>query len=324
MTIKYTRVVQDLLFYTEQYVKSSVANKYKIPFPASFSQDYILTPNSFIRLLFDESWPIDSTSYTHLYIKQTGSCIPSNVNRRMSIYPGITKYYTPDTIPPSGEGTNIFNLTDDDLMMLDFLLDYKTKNPSSSSSSSPSSSADPWHSLSGSESSSISSSISRSPSQSPSQSPSGSQSSSISYSPSPSPSPPSIQILWVDKALIIEIISSESSSSSASPSISPSESPSTSISSSPSISPSESISSSPSSSPSASPSSSSKFSDVEYTDLTTVLSKLIYIYLDFKINDNYSLFDNITPISSSNEVLESFYESFLVELIFNHISSLGT
>ena len=51
---------------------------------------------------------------------------------------------------------------------------------------------------------------------------------------------------------------------------------------------------------------------------------LFYIYLNFKINNDYTDFDNVNVISSDNEVLENFYESFLVDIIFIGISALGT
>ena len=65
-------------------------------------------------------------------------------------------------------------------------------------------------------------------------------------------------------------------------------------------------------------------SSIIYENLSTPLSKLIYIYLNFKINNDYTEFDNSIPLSSSVQVLENFYESYLVDTIFKHISSLGS
>ena len=63
---------------------------------------------------------------------------------------------------------------------------------------------------------------------------------------------------------------------------------------------------------------------VIYTNLTTNLSKLIYIYLKFKLTNDYTLFDNTIPLSDDNNVLENFYESFIVDTIFTYLSSFGT
>lgn len=63
---------------------------------------------------------------------------------------------------------------------------------------------------------------------------------------------------------------------------------------------------------------------INYNSLSTVLSKLIYIYLNFKINLDYTIFDTDTPLSSSDMVLENFYEGYLTDIVFIYISSLGT
>jgi len=62
--------------------------------------------------------------------------------------------------------------------------------------------------------------------------------------------------------------------------------------------------------------------DTVYDNLNTNLSKLIYCYLDFKINNNYTLFDTVTPISSNYSVLENFYESFIADTIFIYLSGI--
>ena len=64
-------------------------------------------------------------------------------------------------------------------------------------------------------------------------------------------------------------------------------------------------------------STSSIFISVDYSNLNTNLSKLIYIYLDAKINNNTTLYDNTTLISSPTNILENCYESYVVETLFN-------
>ena len=64
-------------------------------------------------------------------------------------------------------------------------------------------------------------------------------------------------------------------------------------------------------------------SDIVYDTLTTNLSKLIYLYLDFKINNNYSNFDDVLPISDQTKCLECFYEMYICESLFDYISNKG-
>jgi hypothetical protein len=200
MALLMNRVIPDLLYYTEQYIINSTANKYKIPFPASFPNTYLLTNNSFIRLLFDENWPSTLTTYRYLYREETDRTnIPETILRRMMIYPDETKYYVCDSDSTSICSINVFNLQQDDLTLLDLLLKYKT-----------------------------------------------------------------------DTTSIIDI------------------------------------------------------SIIDPTGLVTHLSELIYVYLNFKINNDYTDFDNLNVISSNTEVLENFYESFLVDMLFTSISNLGT
>lgn len=200
MSLLMTRIVPDLLYYTEDYIINSTANKFKIPFPPTFSSTYLTTNNSFIRLLFDETWPATLTSYRYLYREETDrTSIPETILRRMMVYPDTSKYYVSDSDSTSICSINIFNLQPDDITMLDLLLLYRTDSTAT------------------------------------------------------------IDITTIDMDL-----------------------------------------------------------------LSTHLSRLIYIYLDFRINNNYSNFDNTNLISSSNEVLENFYESFITDIIFRSISNLGT
>lgn len=58
--------------------------------------------------------------------------------------------------------------------------------------------------------------------------------------------------------------------------------------------------------------------NIEYNNLTTVLSKLIYQFLDLKINDNYDIIDKINILSeditnlTSRNLIELFYELYLM------------
>lgn len=60
-----------------------------------------------------------------------------------------------------------------------------------------------------------------------------------------------------------------------------------------------------------------------YGLLGTELSKLIYLYLDLKIYNNYSHYDN-NLIVSSGKLLESSYEVYVLDKIYKVISTRGT
>ena len=64
--------------------------------------------------------------------------------------------------------------------------------------------------------------------------------------------------------------------------------------------------------------------DIDYYSLSTRLSKLIYIYLDLKINHSWLKYDDAILISDPNHPLEVAYEFYVVEEIFSYISSLVT
>lgn len=120
MTLNKTRVVPDLLYYANKFIINSVANKSRIPFPPTFPPLYLVDNKSFIRMLFDETWT--ETEYTYLFKEETDKLsIPSDLLRRMMVYPNSSRYYVCD----STATINVFNLQDDDITMLDKLLQYR-------------------------------------------------------------------------------------------------------------------------------------------------------------------------------------------------------
>ena len=60
---------------------------------------------------------------------------------------------------------------------------------------------------------------------------------------------------------------------------------------------------------------------VDYSGLSTNLSKLIFLYLDLKINNRITNYNNTTLISST--VLETCYEAYVLENYFNFVSARG-
>lgn len=64
--------------------------------------------------------------------------------------------------------------------------------------------------------------------------------------------------------------------------------------------------------------------DIDSTALVTNLSKLIYKYLDLKLNNNYSAYNNTTLISNPDIALEVCYEAYLIETMFLYMAAKGT
>ena len=61
-----------------------------------------------------------------------------------------------------------------------------------------------------------------------------------------------------------------------------------------------------------------------YSSLSTNLSRLIFLFLDFQINGNTSNFNNQMLVSSSISILESMYETYVLDEFFNIVSARGT
>ena len=196
--INSTNLVPDIQYWFEIFIRTSNLNKSLTPFPSTLSSTYLLENKSFIRLLFDDSWPITLTEYSYLFEEVINKLsIPYDFRTRLMVYPTSGKYY--QCVDSTSITTvNIFNLQPDDITLLNRLLLYRVDSTGTT------------------------------------------------------------------------II------------------------------------------------------DIDYSSLSTVLSKLIYLYLDLKINDNYSNFDNITPLSNTTNLLENCYEMYICENLFDFISNNGT
>lgn len=120
-----TILVPELQYYFGSFVKSSRLNKYQIKIPATFPSN-IVTPSSFIQLLFDDDWPSTYTSYKYCYREITDkSSWPSTLRDRACLYSQSSKYYIIDDTCQDTTSSNIFSLRQDDLTMLDKLLEYR-------------------------------------------------------------------------------------------------------------------------------------------------------------------------------------------------------
>jgi len=134
MTLSNTRIIPELQYWFNYFIVHSAVNKYNVPKPASISPDLFMTvgeDQSFIRLLFDDNWPSNLTSYRYLYreIESSGSW-PSPVRERGQVYPGSTRYYICDSDNTSVCTVNVFNLKQDDIILLNKLLQYRIDSTS--------------------------------------------------------------------------------------------------------------------------------------------------------------------------------------------------
>ena len=61
-------------------------------------------------------------------------------------------------------------------------------------------------------------------------------------------------------------------------------------------------------------------SSIIYANLTSSLSKLIYLYLYLKTNKNYDLFDMVLPVANEDRFLELIYEKYVLDAYFREFS----
>jgi hypothetical protein len=63
---------------------------------------------------------------------------------------------------------------------------------------------------------------------------------------------------------------------------------------------------------------------VDYDILDTSLAKMIYIYLELKLTGTYSKYDNSAIFTTRVNSLETCYETYLTQTVFEHVSNKGT
>lgn len=117
MTIANTTLIPELQYWFNQYVQKSAINRYEIPMPVAVPPEF-LTSNSVVALLFNTEY--SHSDYIHTYKEEPRKlCWPALTRQRLMIYPS-SKYLVVDS-----SGTNIFNLQNEDLIMLDALNIYR-------------------------------------------------------------------------------------------------------------------------------------------------------------------------------------------------------
>lgn len=122
MSLQRTILVPELQYFMEQVITTSHLNVNQTCAPAKTVPIDPLS-RSFIRLLFDDQWPLDFSFYYPLFIKTSISECPTLLRQRLMLYPSTAQFYLAD----SSGNTNLFNLVNDDFHLLSALLEYRTQ-----------------------------------------------------------------------------------------------------------------------------------------------------------------------------------------------------
>jgi len=130
MVLASTKLVPELQYYSSTFLRASILNKYRITYPAVLDCPCLLENRSFIRLCFDDNWSRTYTSYRYMYREVNMQGWPEQVRMRLAIYPTSGRCYLSDWDAPDAD-LNLFNLQDDDILMLDKLLEYRTVDSTS-------------------------------------------------------------------------------------------------------------------------------------------------------------------------------------------------
>jgi hypothetical protein len=118
MTLASTKLVPELQYYFENFIRFSIINKNQIPAPVTINEVYI-PPQSVVELLFNEDYLY--TSYKYLYTESVSrSTIPLEYLDRIMLYSSSGKY-----MELGDTGENLFLLQSNDFTMLDALLSYR-------------------------------------------------------------------------------------------------------------------------------------------------------------------------------------------------------
>jgi hypothetical protein len=123
MTLASTKLVPELQYYFEDFIRFSIINKNQIPAPVTVEDIYIPS-QSFIELLFNDDYSY--TSYKYLYTESASrSTIPTEYLDRLMLYSSSGKY-----LELGDTGENLFLLQSNDFTMLDALLSYRADSTS--------------------------------------------------------------------------------------------------------------------------------------------------------------------------------------------------
>jgi len=237
-----TNLVPELQHYFSKVLMSRYMNFYNIPKPVSVINSDIFNTNSFIRLLFDDCWPVNFDNYNYMYRQVTDKNVwPRPILTRLMIYPISSTYYLCDSTDVNICNLNLFNLQSDDINLLNRLLTYRTTIL-----------------------------------------------------------PPSVnQTTWTDNNGVVWIFNNgiwvdQDGNEWGDQTNHIDWSTNT---------------------PQA------YIGDIDFNILSTNLSKMIYLYLAVKLNNDISFYDDTQTLSNPNSVLESSYEIYLTESMFNVVQN---
>ena len=208
MPLASTNLVAEIQTWFSKFIVNSVVNKYEIPKPPEIPLIYFTLRTSFIELLFNDNYSRDE--YFYRFESDTNKYAwPQPVKTRLLVYPRSAIYYKLLETNIDTTGTNVFELEQDDVTLLNALLQYRQDSTS------------------------------------------------------------------------LTIIDSTSTNFV------------------------------------------SNILYAHYSTLNTNLSKMIFMYLNLKIYNNYSDYDSTTLVSSSTSVLESCYETYILDEFYSYISNRG-
>lgn len=127
MMIYSPKVIMEIQYWFLNFLRNTDLNKNQIPYPSELKDHYFENDRSFIRLLFDDEWPKEFNSYNFMFFEHNLSTSSAKeIFNRICIYPNPIIYITGDN-----GNINVFNLKNDDFLMLDKLLDYRTGDSTS-------------------------------------------------------------------------------------------------------------------------------------------------------------------------------------------------
>jgi hypothetical protein len=118
-----TIVVPELQIWSNRFIINSIINKNEVPYPPE-TPEVCFPQGSFITMLFNESYSLNY--YKYLYaLKEDRLAWPYVVKHRLLVYPISGRYYV-----INDNGSNLFQLQQDDFTMLDALLAYRMDSTS--------------------------------------------------------------------------------------------------------------------------------------------------------------------------------------------------
>lgn len=117
--------VPELDYFFHEYWKTrGEFSIHEIPDPVILSDVSIIKSGSFIELLFSENFSEDT--YRYLFLKRLISSFSRPIRERLLVTKALQPYMCETTVSDSIGTVNIFSLENDDILLLNHLLEYRT------------------------------------------------------------------------------------------------------------------------------------------------------------------------------------------------------